>query len=71
MQIRTRAAFRESFPVVRSVTTPESMNETLVAGSEVLSASALAPWEDSFPENSDRKLWKKIRVRRLTPVAKS
>jgi spermidine synthase len=71
MQIRTRAAFREGFPVVRSVTTPESMNETLVGGRDVLSLSALAPWERSFQESSDRKLWKKIRVRRLTRAAKS
>jgi spermidine synthase len=71
MQIRTRAAFREGFPVVRSVTTPESMNETLVGGRDILPVSALAAWERSFPESSDRKLWKKIRVRRLTPAAKN
>jgi spermidine synthase len=69
MQIRTRAAFREAFPVVRSVTTPESMNETLVAGRDVLPASAWAEWVRVFPDATDRKLWKRLKVRRLTPVA--
>lgn len=68
MQMRTRAAFREGFAVVRSVTTPDSMNETLVGGKEVLAAAALAPWEAKFPENADRKLWQRLKVRRLTPV---
>lgn len=68
MQMRTRAAFREGFPVVRSVTTPDSMNETLVGGKEVLAASALAPWTRKFPENADQKLWQRLKVRRLTPV---
>ena len=71
MQMKTRAAFREGFPVVRSVTTPQSMNETLVGGRDVLPPSALAGWEASFPEATDRKLWKKIRVRRLTPAGKT
>jgi len=65
MQIRTRAAFREGFPVVRSVTTPASMNETLVGGIDVLPASALNPWKASFSEASDRKLWQVLKVRKL------
>jgi spermidine synthase len=68
MQIRTRAAFRAAFPVVRSVTTPESLNETLVAGADVLPASALATWTPRFADATDRKLWKRLKVRRLTPV---
>ena len=68
MQMRTRAAFREGFPVVRSVTTPDSMNETLVGGREVLPGSALAAWEPSFPELTDRRLWQRLKTRRLTPV---
>lgn len=65
MQIRTRAAFREGFPVVRTVTTPASMNETLVGGAEVLSAAALKPWRTVFRESGDRKFWSVLRVRRL------
>ncbi|MCW1886896.1 hypothetical protein OKA04_19305 [Luteolibacter flavescens] len=69
MQIRTRAAFREAFPVVKSVTTPDSMNETLAGGADVLPASALTPWVGSFPDGIDRRYWKRLKVRRLTPVA--
>lgn len=65
MQMRTRAAFRDGFPVVRSVTTPASMNETLVGGSEVLTGTALKEWRKSFPEAADRKLWQILNVRRL------
>ncbi|WP_035605892.1 methyltransferase domain-containing protein [Haloferula sp. BvORR071] len=68
MQMRTRAAFREGFPVVRSVTTPDSMNETLVGGKDVLAGSALTPWTRNFPELADRKLWQRLKVRRLTPA---
>lgn len=65
MQIRTRAAFREGFPVVRSVTTPASMNETLVGGADVLPVSALKPWKACFREAGDRKLWGFLKIRRL------
>jgi spermidine synthase len=65
VQMRTRAAFRAAFPIVRSVTTPASMNETLVGGEAVLSRSALDGWVSHFPQPSDRKLWKLLRVRLL------
>ena len=66
VQIRARAAFREGFPVVRSITTPASMNETLVGGDEVLPPSALGPWEKCFASAVDRKLWRRLKSRRLT-----
>lgn len=69
MQIRTRAAFREGFPTVRSVTTPASMNETLVGGADVLPGSALVPWAACFKEASDRKLWKILKVRKLAALS--
>lgn len=65
MQSRTRAAFKRAFEEVRSVTTPESMNETLVGGDEVLSQSALSPWSGSFPTRKDRDLWRRIQIRKL------
>src|SRR5690606_3358696 len=67
MQIRTRTAFREAFSVVRSVTTPASLNETLVGGDAVLPPSAFSRWERSFPDRADRALWRRIRSRRLAP----
>lgn len=65
MQSRTRAAFGRRFACVRSVTTPESMNETLVGGDEVLPASALDAWTNSFPSPKDRRYWGWIGVRKL------
>lgn len=65
MQSGTRAAFKRSFKEVRSVTTPESMNETLVGGNAVLSASALDAWTPSFSTRKDRDFWERIEVRKL------
>ncbi len=66
MQIRTRAAFREAFSAVRSVTTPASMNETLAGGGAILPPGALAHWEKAFPDPADRALWKRIRSKKIT-----
>ena len=68
VQIKCRASFREAFPVVRTVSTPASMNETLVGGADVLSPSVLGSWERCFADATDRKLWRRLQVRRLTPV---
>ncbi len=65
MQIRTRAAFRAGFPVVRSVSTPASMNETLAGGDAVLPRSALLPWRPCFRDAGDRRLWQILKVRKL------
>ena len=63
MQMRFRRLFRERFPVVRSVTTPASLNETLVGGREVASGRCLSSWR--FSNATDRRRWKKIKVRKL------
>lgn len=68
MQIRTRAAFRAAFPVVRTVTTPDSMNETLVAGPAVLTSAALTDWTGRFPQAADRQYWRRLKVRRLATL---
>lgn len=68
VQMRTRAAFRAAFPVVRSITTPASMNETLAGGAAVLPRAALAGWTERFPQPADRALWKLLRVRLLTAL---
>jgi len=65
MQSHSRRVLLESFPVVRSVTTPQSLNETLVAGDDVLSGRALREWEDRFPQRRDRALWDILRVKKL------
>jgi spermidine synthase len=65
LQSRTRAAYKRQFKEVRSVTTPESMNETLAGGDAVLGAAALDRWSDSFPHRKDREFWRRLTVRKL------
>ncbi len=65
MQSRMRRLFRGRFPIVRSVTTPESLNETLVGGETVATGRRLAGWLWKFPHGTDRRLWRKIAVRKL------
>ncbi|MEP4076637.1 spermidine synthase [Haloferula sp.] len=63
VQSRTRAAFKRSFAEVRSVTTPDSLNETLVGGDRVLTGACLREWEDCFPKKKDLELWRRLQVR--------
>ena len=65
VQSRTRAAFKRNFDEVRSVTTPDSYNETLVGGCEVLTGASLREWEDRFSKKKDLELWRRISVRGL------
>jgi spermidine synthase len=67
IQTRTRSAFRQAFPLVRTVTTPDSRNETLVGGDSA-TRSALDVWEDRFPDSFDRRLWRRIKVRKFAPL---
>lgn len=65
MQSHSRSVLKSAFPMVRSVVTPLSLNETLVAGDDVLSGCYLYPWLEKFPERRDRALWENIRVKKL------
>lgn len=67
IQSRTRTAFREGFEVVRSVTTHDSRNETLVGG-DSLTRRALDRWEGCFADAFDRRLWRRIKVRKFAPL---
>lgn len=64
-QSATRCILRDAFAEVRSVTSPEAMNEVLVAGKEVATARRLRKWDAAFVEPSDRACWRKIAVRRI------
>lgn len=66
MQSLTRKLLRETFPKVRSLTTPAGMNEVLAAGDAVATGRRLAAWAASFPDRRDRDLWKRITVRTLS-----
>lgn len=68
LQSRVRRLFLEAFPVVRSVTTPASLNESLAGGASVAGGRALREWEGRFGERRDRELWRRIRVRALGPA---
>ncbi len=65
MQSLTRKILREEFPAVRSLRTPQAMNEALVAGAAVATAGRLTPYSASFADKRDRTYWKKIRVHRI------
>ncbi len=64
-QIATRADLAKYFPTIRSLRTPDSMNEVLVAGQNVASAAQLATYESAFADSRDRKFWSKIKLRKL------
>ena len=64
-QSAIRRILRDNFAQVRSVTSPEAMNEVLVAGETVATAQRLRQWTASFPEARDRAYWRKIAVRRI------
>lgn len=65
VQSRVRQLFRDAWPEVRSVTTRDSLNETLVGGAEVAGHRALAPWTKQFPDPADQRMWRRIKVTRL------
>jgi hypothetical protein len=67
MQGSFRKFFTEQFPVVRSISTPDSLNETLVGGEDVLSPGFLAPYQHLWPNGQDRAYWRALRHRRLRP----
>ncbi|MCP5546880.1 MAG: hypothetical protein H7A50_05845 [Akkermansiaceae bacterium] len=65
MQSTTRRILAEEFPVVRSVVSPDAMNEVLVAGAEVATARALRPYRNEFPNPRDRRYWDRLRVLKI------
>jgi len=62
-QSAARQLLRETFAEVRAVTSPEAMNEVLVAGECVATVRRLRKWDAAFPEPRDRANWRKIAVR--------
>ena len=66
VQSSFRRFFLSNFPVVRSIKTEDSLNETLVGG------TTLRPWQSvrslsaSFPSNDDYCFWRRLAARRLT-----
>ncbi len=65
MQSLTRRVLRNHFPVVRSLSTPASMNEVLMAGKDVSNKKSLLDFRAKFSQKKDQAYWDKIRMRRL------
>jgi spermidine synthase len=66
MQSLTRRVLRETFPVVRSIKSPEAMNEVLVAGKRVATKGRLTAYSNAFPEWRDRVYWDRLGVERIS-----
>jgi spermidine synthase len=66
MQSLTRKILCDAFPQVRSLRTPEGMNEVLVAGENVATRRQLDPYIDQFPNWRDRMYWDRITVNRIS-----
>jgi hypothetical protein len=71
MQSATRRILRASFTELRTVKSPAAMNEVLVAGETVATASRLRRWEKSFAEAADRAHWRKMTVRRIRSASET
>ena len=65
MQSLTRKILCDAFPQVRSLRTPEGMNEVLVAGDAVATRRQLDPYNENFQDWRDRMYWDRVDVRRI------
>lgn len=66
MQSLTRKILLGEFPIVRSLTTFQGMNEVLVAGDVVATRRQLDPYNEAFAEWRDRVFWDRVVVRRIS-----
>jgi len=65
MQSHTRAILRDGFHCVRSLNTPDGLNEVLVAGDNVGTRRQLDMHDDAFTHWRDRDFWSRITVRKI------
>lgn len=66
LQTQVRKLYRQHFPCVKEVRTPEGLNETLCGGNQIGGSAALRPWRCHFSSAQDRNFWDQISVRRLS-----
>lgn len=66
MQSLTRKLLCGAFPMVRSLTTEDGMNEVLAAGNEVATEGRLGVYQQRFDNWRDRMFWDRIKVRKLS-----
>jgi spermidine synthase len=65
MQSHTRRILREDYPVVRSIKSPEAMNEVLVAGQSVATRTRLLGYLGCFEDWRDCEYWERLSVRTI------
>ncbi|MBP7948038.1 MAG: fused MFS/spermidine synthase [Verrucomicrobiales bacterium] len=65
MQSAFRRFFRSTFPCVRSVAAPHSLNESLAGGDALSPPSVLHPYHHLWSHRRDRTLWQQLRCRRI------
>jgi spermidine synthase len=65
MQGNFRRFFKSTFPIVRSVAPPNSLNETLVGGIAVAPPLQLKPYEYLWKHRKDQQFWRQLKCRRL------
>ena len=70
MQSLVRRTLGGRFPVLRSVTSPDAMNEVLVAGDEVATRGRLMGYLDRFADRADRRYWSRLAVRKIRTTAR-
>ena len=69
MQSLVRRTLGGRFPVLRTVTSQDAMNEVLVAGGAVATRGRLMGYLDRFADRADRRYWSRLAVRRILPRA--
>lgn len=65
MQVHTRKILHHGFHTIRSLRTPGSLNEVLMAGDRVATRGRLDAFASAFSEWRDREYWDIIEVRKL------
>jgi spermidine synthase len=65
MQVHTRKILHHGFPTIRSLRTPGSLNEVLMAGEKVATRSRLDDFSGGFTEWRDQEFWDLIDLRKL------
>ncbi len=65
MQVHTRKILHHGFPTIRSLRTPGSLNEVLMAGEKVATRARLDAFSGDFTDWRDRDFWDLIDVRKL------
>jgi len=69
LQSQIRQLYRQHFPCVKEVRTPDGLNETLCGGNSIAGVFALRQWRAQFNASRDRILWDKISVRLIPPLS--